>query len=70
VTTHNLRGLDVDFPFRKLTVVSGPSGSGKSSLVFDTLFAESRRRFLESFSAYVRSRLDKGGRADFESAWD
>jgi len=69
VTTHNLRGLDVDFPFRKLTVVSGPSGSGKSSLVFDTLFAESRRRFLESFSAYVRSRLDKGGRADFESAW-
>ncbi|MGD0783212.1 MAG: excinuclease ABC subunit UvrA, partial [Candidatus Aminicenantales bacterium] len=69
VTTHNLRGLDVDFPFRRLTVVSGPSGSGKSSLVFDTLYAESRRRFLESFSAYVRSRLDKGGRADFDSAW-
>ena len=69
VTTHNLRRLDVDFPFRRLTVVSGPSGSGKSSLVFDTLYAESRRRFLESFSAYVRSRLDKGGRADFDSAW-
>ncbi len=69
VTTHNLRSLDVDFPFRRLTVVSGPSGSGKSSLVFDTLYAESRRRFLESFSAYVRSRLDKGGRADFDSAW-
>ncbi len=69
VTTHNLRGLDVDFPYERLTVVTGPSGSGKSSLVFDTLYAESRRRFLESFSAYVRSRLDKGGRADFASAW-
>jgi excinuclease ABC subunit A len=69
VTTHNLHSLDVDFPFRHLTVVSGPSGSGKSSLVFDTLYAESRRRFLESFSPYVRSHLDKGGRADFDSAW-
>jgi excinuclease ABC subunit A len=69
VTTHNLRSVDVDFPFQRLTVVSGPSGGGKSSLVFDTLYAESRRRFLDGFSTYIRSRLDKAERADFDSAW-
>jgi excinuclease ABC subunit A len=68
VSTHNLRGLDVRFPFRKFTVVSGPSGSGKSSLVFDTLFAASRQKYIESFSAYVRALIDKGGRADFTAA--
>ncbi|MCX6561470.1 MAG: excinuclease ABC subunit UvrA [Candidatus Aminicenantes bacterium] len=68
VTTHNLRSIRAEFPFEKLTVVAGPSGSGKSSLAFDTLFAESRRCFLESFSTYVRDRLDPGEKADFESA--
>jgi excinuclease ABC subunit A len=69
VATHNLRDVDVRIPFNRLTVVTGPSGSGKSSLAFDTLFAESRRRYIESFSAYVRSLLSKGGRPDFASAW-
>ena len=65
VTTHNLRGIDVRIPFRKFTAVCGPSGGGKSSLVFDTLFAASRQRYIESFSAYVRALIDKGGRADY-----
>ncbi len=47
---------------------AGPSGGGKSSLVFDTLFAASRQRYIESFSAYVRALIDKGGRADFAAA--
>jgi excinuclease ABC subunit A len=68
VSTHNLRGIDVRFPFRKFTVVSGPSGGGKSSLVFDTLYAASRQKYIESFSAYVRALIDKGGRADFAAA--
>jgi len=68
VSTHNLRDLDVRFPFQKFTVVSGPSGGGKSSLVFDTLFAASRQKYIESFSAYVRALIDKGGRADFAKA--
>jgi excinuclease ABC subunit A len=68
VTTHNLRGIDVRIPFRKFTAVCGPSGGGKSSLAFDTLFAASRQRYIESFSAYVRALIDKGGRADFARA--
>ncbi len=68
VSTHNLRGIDVRIPFRKFTAVSGPSGGGKSSLVFDTLYAASRQKYIESFSAYVRALIDKGGRADFASA--
>jgi excinuclease ABC subunit A len=68
VTTHNLRSIDVRIPFRKFTVVCGPSGGGKSSLAFDTLFAAARERYVESFSAYVRALLDKGGRADFVAA--
>ena len=68
VTTHNLREVDVRIPFRKFTAVCGPSGGGKSSLVFDTLFAASRQRYIESFSAYVRALIDKGGRPDFASA--
>ncbi|MBN2206266.1 MAG: excinuclease ABC subunit UvrA, partial [Candidatus Aminicenantes bacterium] len=68
VSTHNLRGIDVRIPFRKLTVVCGPSGGGKSSLAFDTLFAASRLRYIESFSSYVRTLIDKGGRADFAAA--
>jgi excinuclease ABC subunit A len=68
VTTHNLRGIDVRIPFRKFTAICGPSGGGKSSLAFDTLFAASRQRYIESFSAYVRALIDKGGRADLASA--
>ncbi|HMA52840.1 MAG TPA: hypothetical protein VKT17_00160, partial [Acidobacteriota bacterium] len=68
VSTHNLRGIDVRIPFRKFTVLCGPSGCGKSSLAFDTLFAASRQRYIESFSAYVRALIDKGGRADLASA--
>ncbi len=68
VSTHNLRDVDVCIPFGEFTVVCGPSGGGKSSLVFDTLFAASRQRYIESFSAYVRALLDKGGRADFAAA--
>jgi excinuclease ABC subunit A len=68
VSTHNLRSLDVRIPFRKFTAVCGPSGGGKSSLVFDTLFAASRQRYIESFSAYVRALIDKGGRPDFAAA--
>jgi len=68
VTTHNLRGIDVRIPFRKFTAVSGPSGGGKSSLVFDTLYAASRQRYIESFSAYVRALIDKGEKPDFSAA--
>ena len=51
VRVHNLQGVDVDIPIGKLTVVTGVSGAGKSSLVFDTLNAEAQRRFLQGFSA-------------------
>src|SRR5690606_33178498 len=61
---HNLKNLDLDIRTGELTVVTGPSGSGKSSLVFDTLFAEGQRRYVETFSAYARQFLDrKIGRA-------
>ncbi|MFC5609055.1 excinuclease ABC subunit UvrA [Variovorax soli] len=56
---HNLRNLDLDIRTGELTVVTGPSGSGKSSLVFDTLFAEGQRRYVETFSAYARQFLDR-----------
>ncbi len=56
---HNLKGVDLDIRTGELTVVTGPSGSGKSSLVFDTLFAEGQRRYVETFSAYARQFLDR-----------
>jgi excinuclease ABC subunit A len=56
---HNLKGLDLDFPLGKLTVVTGPSGSGKSSLAFHTLYAEGQRRYVETFSPYVRQFFDR-----------
>ncbi len=54
---NNLRNVDVDIPHNKLTVVTGLSGSGKSSLAFDTIFAEGQRRYIETFSAYARNML-------------
>ena len=66
VSTHNLKRVDVSFPANTLTVVTGVSGSGKSSLAFDTLYAEGRNRFTESFSAYARRFLEKTGDAEFE----
>ncbi|MDB5881469.1 MAG: uvrA2, partial [Ramlibacter sp.] len=56
---HNLKNLDLDLHTNQLTVVTGPSGSGKSSLVFDTLYAEGQRRYVETFSAYARQFLDR-----------
>ncbi|MEO8275063.1 MAG: excinuclease ABC subunit UvrA [Thermoanaerobaculia bacterium] len=57
--THNLKGISCRVPHGKLTVVTGPSGAGKSSLVFDTIFAEGQRRFVESMSTYARQFLDQ-----------
>jgi len=56
---NNLRALDVDIPLRQLVVVTGVSGSGKSSLVFDTIYAEGQRRYVETFSPYARQFLDR-----------
>ena len=56
---NNLKGLDLDIPLGKLTVVTGPSGSGKSSLAFQTLYAEGQRRYVETFSPYVRQFFDR-----------
>jgi len=56
---HNLKNIDLDIRIGELTVVTGPSGSGKSSLVFDTLYAEGQRRYVETFSAYARQFLDR-----------
>ncbi len=59
VAVHNLKSIDVDIPHRKLVVLCGLSGSGKSSLALDTLYAEGQRRYIESFSAYTRQFLDR-----------
>ena len=56
---HNLQGFDLDIPLGRLTVVTGPSGSGKSSLAFHTLYAEGQRRYVETFSPYVRQFFDR-----------
>src|SRR3954453_16018273 len=55
---HNLKGFDLEIPRRTLTVITGPSGSGKSSLAFDTIYAEGQRRYVESLSAYARQFLE------------
>ena len=56
---NNLKGIDVDLPLGKMTVVTGPSGSGKSSLAFQTIYAEGQRRYVETFSPYMRQFLDR-----------
>ncbi len=64
--THNLKNISVDIPQRQLTVLTGPSGSGKSSLAFNTLYAEGQRRFVESMSTYVRQFLERIDRPDID----
>jgi len=64
---HNLQGVDCDLPRNSLVVITGPSGSGKSSLAFDTLYAEGRRRYVESLSAYARQFLDQIEKPDVDS---
>jgi len=63
---HNLKSVDVDIPRDKLTVLTGLSGSGKSSLAFDTIYAEGQRRYVESLSAYARQFLDMMGKPDVD----
>ncbi len=63
---HNLKGIDVTIPRNSLTVITGLSGSGKSSLAFDTLYAEGQRRYVESLSAYARQFLDRMEKPDVE----
>ena len=65
--THNLKNIDVDIPKNKLVVFTGLSGSGKSSLAFDTLFAEGQRRYIESLSAYARQFLEVLEKPDVDS---
>src|SRR5213595_1580014 len=64
---HNLQNLDLDIRTGEMTVVTGPSGSGKSSLVFDTLYAEGQRRYVETFSPYARQFLDRMDKPQVES---
>ena len=64
---HNLKGFDLEIPRRKFTVVTGPSGSGKSSLAFDTIYAEGQRRYVESLSAYARQFLERMEKPDVDS---
>ena len=63
---HNLKNIDVDIPHNKLTVITGLSGSGKSSLAFDTIFAEGQRRYIETFSSYARNMLGSLERPDVD----
>ena len=67
VHQNNLKGFDIDIPIGRLTVVTGLSGSGKSSLVFDTLHAEGQRRYVETFSPYTRQFMDLLDRPQVDS---
>jgi excinuclease ABC subunit A len=64
---HNLKNVDVVIPRDSLTVITGLSGSGKSSLAFDTIYAEGQRRYVESLSAYARQFLELMGKPDVDS---
>src|SRR5207249_7483935 len=64
---HNLKNVDVRIPRDRMVVITGPSGSGKSSLAFDTLYAEGQRLYVESLSAYARQFLDQMEKPDVES---
>src|SRR5689334_22086239 len=64
---HNLKNVDIDIPRQTLTVLTGLSGSGKSSLAFDTIYAEGQRRYVESLSAYARQFLELMQKPDVES---
>jgi len=63
---HNLKNIDVDLPKNKLIVITGPSGSGKSSLAFDTIYAEGQRRYVESMSSYARQFLERMDKPDVD----
>ena len=63
---HNLKNIDVDLPRARLSVITGVSGSGKSSLAFDTLYAEGQRRYVESVSSYARQFLERLPRPDVD----
>src|SRR5260370_7746281 len=65
--THNLKNVDVTLPPRSLIVMTGVSGSGKSSLAFDTIYAEGQRRYVESLSAYARQFLERMEKPDVDS---
>src|SRR6476620_4652454 len=64
---NNLRGLDLDLPLNELVVVTGVSGSGKSSLAFDTIYSEGQRRYVETFSPYARQFLDRMDKPQVDS---
>lgn len=64
--THNLKNISVSMPKNKLVVITGLSGSGKSSLAFDTIYAEGQRRYVESLSAYARQFLDRMSKPDVD----
>ena len=64
--THNLKNVSVTLPHNQLTVITGVSGSGKSSLAFDTIYAEGQRRYVESLSAYARQFLERMDKPDVD----
>ena len=64
---HNLKNIDINIPKNSLTVITGLSGSGKSSLAFDTIYAEGQRRYVESLSSYARQFLDLQNKPDVDS---
>ena len=64
---HNLKNINIDIPRNKLVVITGVSGSGKSSLAFDTIYAEGQRRYVESLSAYARQFLEMQKKPDVDS---